>query len=377
MKKLWIITVSLLISALFFSAAPASADSKDGGIIQKVYYSEPLGTADEEKVYHITACKKAPAYAVLRCSKEVTDANGLYTFQCIKNGKMQDGEPIRGCLKSGGLSENEDKPFPAIDKKKPIGVKSPDGCSDKPEEQGFVYAQEWAVVDKTKAKSQDDQTQWKSIGTVAWETTDSEKVPKELIKAVDPQEDKNAESKAEAVGLYRSVLCTSWDIFDKAEDSKNPREKPSDSETKLRDLIKKETSGASESIANKLASKDLGCNNSNANDNNGALDKTLEVSTPYNLAPSVSCTTQYLITGKSGTEIFGKYIKRLYNWAAGIVGIVAVLTIVYSGIQISMAGADTAKLDSAKNRIMQSIIGLALLFLASLILYTINPTFFT
>ena len=49
---------------------------------------------------------------------------------------------------------------------------------------------------------------------------------------------------------------------------------------------------------------------------------------------------------------------------------------VYSGIEISMAAEDSAKVDAAKARIMQSIAGLVLLFLSGLVLYTINPSFF-
>jgi threonine/homoserine/homoserine lactone efflux protein len=67
----------------------------------------------------------------------------------------------------------------------------------------------------------------------------------------------------------------------------------------------------------------------------------------------------------------------LYRWAVSIVGIIAVLLMVFSGIQISTAGGDTGKIDEAKNRIMQSLIAIAILFLSGLILYTINPGFFT
>ncbi len=107
-----------------------------------------------------------------------------------------------------------------------------------------------------------------------------------------------------------------------------------------------------------------GCNN---NANGGILNSN----------PSVSCSVLERIVGKSGVDIFANYVGAIYKWASGVVGIIAVLTIVYSGILISMAGGDSAKLDEAKNRIMQSLIGIAILFLSGLILYTINPGFFT
>jgi len=69
------------------------------------------------------------------------------------------------------------------------------------------------------------------------------------------------------------------------------------------------------------------------------------------------------------------YAMQLYRWAASIVGIICVLLIVISGIQITASRGED--ISSAKNRITQALAGLALLFLSALILYTINPTFFT
>jgi type IV secretory pathway VirB2 component (pilin) len=57
--------------------------------------------------------------------------------------------------------------------------------------------------------------------------------------------------------------------------------------------------------------------------------------------------------------------------------VIAVLIIVISGIQISAAGGDQTTVTNAKNRIVQSLGGLVILFLSAIILYTINPTFFT
>ena len=70
------------------------------------------------------------------------------------------------------------------------------------------------------------------------------------------------------------------------------------------------------------------------------------------------------------------YIGMIYTWGASIVGIIAVLIIVISGIQISAGGGDPEAINSAKKRIIQSLSGIAVLFLSGLILYTINPDFF-
>ncbi len=71
------------------------------------------------------------------------------------------------------------------------------------------------------------------------------------------------------------------------------------------------------------------------------------------------------------------YISLIYRWAAGLIGIIAVLIIVISGVQISASNGEPEAATKAKERIVQALSGLALLFLASALLYIINPTFFT
>lgn len=70
------------------------------------------------------------------------------------------------------------------------------------------------------------------------------------------------------------------------------------------------------------------------------------------------------------------YVGLIYRWAAGIVGVIAVLIIVVSGIQISTANGEPSVVEEASKRITQSLGGIAILFLASGFLYIINPTFF-
>ncbi|MFA6458243.1 MAG: hypothetical protein WCV72_02525 [Patescibacteria group bacterium] len=86
---------------------------------------------------------------------------------------------------------------------------------------------------------------------------------------------------------------------------------------------------------------------------------------------------QQVIEGDDGNEILTNYIALVYKFLAGTIGFVAVLMIVFGGIEISTAGANQAGLQSGKDRILAALVGLTLLFLSSLILYTINPTFFT
>lgn len=85
---------------------------------------------------------------------------------------------------------------------------------------------------------------------------------------------------------------------------------------------------------------------------------------------------QQLIVGNDGSEILVNYAKLLYKWLAGFIGLVAVLFVIAGGIQISTAGANQEGMQQGKDRIIAALVALMILFLSSLILYTINPTFF-
>lgn len=92
---------------------------------------------------------------------------------------------------------------------------------------------------------------------------------------------------------------------------------------------------------------------------------------------SFNCQEVQVLLSKGGTYLIEGYIGTIYRWAAGVVGIIAVLVIIISGVQIALGGGDTEAVSSAKGRIVKSLVGLAVLFLSGLILNTINPNFFT
>jgi hypothetical protein len=89
-----------------------------------------------------------------------------------------------------------------------------------------------------------------------------------------------------------------------------------------------------------------------------------------------TCQRVQVLKGKTGVDLIYNYVGMIYKWAAGTIGIITVFTMVYNGILIMSAGGDSAKIEQAKGRITQSLVGLVILFLSGLILYTINPTFF-
>lgn len=95
----------------------------------------------------------------------------------------------------------------------------------------------------------------------------------------------------------------------------------------------------------------------------------------YNIKAYCQPVQVYLSRG--GTSLITGYIATIYKWSASVVGIIAVTVIIISAIQISVSGGDTQAIDQAKGRILKSLSGIVILFLSGLILYTINPTFFT
>jgi len=91
----------------------------------------------------------------------------------------------------------------------------------------------------------------------------------------------------------------------------------------------------------------------------------------------ISCRRVQFIIYKSGQELAAKYVNLIYRWVSSIVGIVAVIYIIVNGIIISSAQNDSGQVTAAKDRIIQCLIALVVLLSASIILYAINPTFFT
>jgi hypothetical protein len=98
--------------------------------------------------------------------------------------------------------------------------------------------------------------------------------------------------------------------------------------------------------------------------------------------PQDSVVKQALLTedpSKSYQGPFGllySYIQLVYAYMSGLIIGVSVLFVVVSGVQMSMSNGSEEGYNKAKGRIVKVIVGIIIWFTASLILYTINPTFF-
>lgn len=73
--------------------------------------------------------------------------------------------------------------------------------------------------------------------------------------------------------------------------------------------------------------------------------------------PAASSTCQN-DSSHTKCDIVSDYINPVINLLSGLVGLVAVISIIYSGIQYSMAGGDAQKVQKAKNRIRATLIGI-------------------
>ncbi len=82
------------------------------------------------------------------------------------------------------------------------------------------------------------------------------------------------------------------------------------------------------------------------------------------------------ITADNGVELVMKYIGMIYKFGASIIGVVCVLIIVFSGVQIAFGGINNSMVSQAKDRIIQALFSLILLFGSFLVLRTVNPGYF-
>ena len=75
----------------------------------------------------------------------------------------------------------------------------------------------------------------------------------------------------------------------------------------------------------------------------------------------------------NSTEMIGKYIKAIYKYAIGIVGILAAVVLMFGGVKWLIAGGNAERIGDAKSWIGASLTGLVLTLASYTILYTVNP----
>lgn len=100
------------------------------------------------------------------------------------------------------------------------------------------------------------------------------------------------------------------------------------------------------------------------------------------LAPGEKGPVQAILTYEKGKEIEGpftllyNYLGLVYKFLSAIIVAIVVLMVIVAGIRISSAGGNADGVKGGKDMIIKALIGMILWFIAPVILYTINPTFF-
>jgi len=92
-----------------------------------------------------------------------------------------------------------------------------------------------------------------------------------------------------------------------------------------------------------------------------------------NLAHAVEVDVSFGGPSGGGGENIADYVSRVYLFAVGIAGILAVGVIVFGAIYYAVSGGSPDKQRDARSYITNALWGLALLFGSYLILNTINP----
>lgn len=88
------------------------------------------------------------------------------------------------------------------------------------------------------------------------------------------------------------------------------------------------------------------------------------------------CQIRQWLIADTGMGILQLYVKQLFTFGSMIVGAVAVGIIILNGVKISVSGV-SGDISDAKQKILQSFSGIILLFFAAIILYIVNPGFFS
>lgn len=88
------------------------------------------------------------------------------------------------------------------------------------------------------------------------------------------------------------------------------------------------------------------------------------------LEAPIGSTTSIDVSG----NIIANYTRIIFAFAGGLVGSLAMIMIIISGIQIMVGGGDMTQ---AKTRLAGALAGLLLLAAGGWLLYIINPCFFT
>lgn len=89
--------------------------------------------------------------------------------------------------------------------------------------------------------------------------------------------------------------------------------------------------------------------------------------------PSTAAKTKISIGGITEFSGLAEFIAFVYKYGLSVASILAVLMIIYAGVQWTISGGNSEAISSAQHKITGAVIGLVILAAAYTILYTVNP----
>jgi hypothetical protein len=93
------------------------------------------------------------------------------------------------------------------------------------------------------------------------------------------------------------------------------------------------------------------------------IQNNLQCGTTLTVEGTGGCTQDI----NTGTQTISDTIKRIVNIFSAIIGIVAVIMIIYGGFKYISSGGDSGNVTSAKNTIIYAVIGLIIVAMAQFI----------
>ncbi len=110
-----------------------------------------------------------------------------------------------------------------------------------------------------------------------------------------------------------------------------------------------------------------------AADDCGDLGEGIDNAPEYVAGPTESYTLEQPFGGKATVANIGEYIQTVYQFALGIVGIFAVVLIMFGGLRWVAAAGNESVIGEAKEIIISAVTGLVIALLSYSILAFINP----
>ena len=98
--------------------------------------------------------------------------------------------------------------------------------------------------------------------------------------------------------------------------------------------------------------------------------KEIELRAPFDKSKSV------IRTDKGAIDILQQYVSQIFKFGFALVTIFAVIMMMYAGYEYMLAGGESGKVDTAKSRVAQTLLGLVFLGGGAFLLHLVNPNFF-